>query len=177
MPAALPPSNTQRWFVDYQQGTYQHTLVVRGSPTATQETVDANVTTFLTAIGTEFVESHIIGVRHAAVGSDVTLPVESGLIGDSFGSGPTTAYHSATAVSFTGRSENGHKWRVSVFGYKNALGDYRLQASEATWVFNGIAALDAAFMSFVVIDGGQPIINAYANLGVNDHWLKKARGS
>lgn len=171
----LPQSNTQRWFYTYQQGTVEHELVVRGTSVATLAEADILVENLFTAIGGELITGTFTKVEHAAAGSDIRFPVTSARQGDTFGTGTPTGYHTATYMGFTGKGTDGRRARMFVFGFKNALGNYRLLSSASTAVAAAVSALNAATTVGVTISGTETRWNEYANLGVNDHWEVKAR--
>lgn len=175
MPTPLPANSTQRWFYDYACGTYSHTFVVRGRPAVTLSDVDDAVALILGDIGSLFTTSVMTGVRYALAGSDVTNAVPSDRISDTWGTGTPTAYHAATTMSFTGRDPAGYKARFFLFGFKEALLDYRLLTSESTPVLNAVNHLNSFGDAFDTVNGMSATWNSYANLGVNDHWMRKVR--
>src|SRR5688500_19202372 len=77
--APLPVTNTRRWKVSYDVGGFAHQFLVRLRDAAVPATVDSEVTTFLSAIGSLFWESEITGVQEAAEGSNLFFPIASGL--------------------------------------------------------------------------------------------------
>lgn len=175
---ALPPSNTPRWWLDYTVNGDPHSLMMR----ATSIKTDAQVATVYADLLALFTTSDIYaiavtGMRKAAEGSDVTLPATYA---------ETTAFGTGTAVdndnraktfSFTGRSDDGHKVKLFIFGCKpTANGDYRIQVGESSTIDDVVTYLNNLNGFFNSISGGHPIWNAYGNTGWNDHWIKKARG-
>lgn len=174
--APLPPSSTARVFYDYSQGPVQHTLMVRVTEAAAQADIDANVEAFLNAIAPILVASTITGVRRAELGSDVTLPITSAIQGDTFGAGAGDISSSARQISFTGRSPGGRKARVSMFGLNFAPTDYRFSGGENGAARDAWESLGTDADVFIGIDGLSPVLwHQYANVGLNDHYVKEAR--
>lgn len=173
--APLSPDNTQRWYYTYQQGEVSHELVLRGNSAGTLIAADAVVAGILTGVGAHFIASTITGVEHSAAGSNLRFPVDSDRVGDVFGSGTPTAYHKATYMGWVGRSEGGRRARLFLFGYKDALLNYRILASADSGVDDSIGVLNTADTVGVGIDAQNVIWHNYVNLGVNDHWEGKAR--
>lgn len=174
--APLSPSNTPRVYYTYQNEVSQHTLVIRlASPDGNLADADAAVGALLSACGNLFGESTIVAVEQSSTGDNIRHPVASDRIGDVFGSGSVTKDTNPISLTFTGRSIGGHKGRLSLFGYKEAISQYRLLPSERTEIATALAALAAAEGAPAAIDGEMMIWHQYANIKPNDHWVKKSR--
>lgn len=175
---ALAPSNTPRWWLDYTANGDSHSMLMR----ATSDKTAAQVSTVFSDLLGLFTADNIYGItpsglRHAAEGSDVSLPATyTG--GTSFGSGSAIDTDlRAKTFSFTGRDDAGHKVRLFVFGAKSgANGNYRIDRGE-NFIMDSIEDYLTALNGFFnTISGGHPIWNLYANTGWNDHWIRRARG-
>lgn len=176
--AALPPNSTDRWWLDYTVNGDAHSMLMRAGSTKTAAEVSSVFSDFLTLFTiNNLYEVNVVGMRHALNGSDVSLPAT--YTGDTqLGSGTAnTTDMRAKTISFTGRDQTGHKIKLYMFGVKfQSNGDYRIQRGEDVAVgdlLNYLAALDGFFDS---INGLHPIWNQYANVGFNDHWIKRVRG-
>jgi hypothetical protein len=119
----------------------------------------------------------VTGMRKALVGSNVTLP-QTYLGTTQFGAGTAIGNDfRAKTFSFTGRDDTGHKIKLFVFGaITQADGDYRLQVGTDTHIDQVVDYLNALNGFWNTINEGHPVWNAYANVGFNDHWIKRARG-
>jgi len=174
--APLPPSNTDRLFVDYDFGGFDHTILCRFTAPNTQEDAQQSVHDLLTAITPSLYAITILGARVAAEGSNVTSPV--GWAHDSaYGDGSGSAAHSADYYDFIGRSADGRKVRVAVFAARQTLfGDnYRAAPGENGDLDDGVAVLVATEGTFLTISGEPPIWHTYINSGTNAYWRNKIR--
>jgi hypothetical protein len=174
--AALPPDNTARLKVLYQNAVAQHAAIVRlasadDAPDA-QDDFEA-VTTALTSL---FHFSEVVGVQLAAQGSDLFFDYAGAtLLGYTWGTGAAIPDTNAQFAQFSGRSSGGRKSKVYLFGYKGVISAYRITSAEETAVANAITAINAAETSFVAIDGLPTIYKGYINVKPNDHWVHKSR--
>lgn len=173
--APLPVNNTKRYWYDYDQSGFTHTLEVRGSTGSTDATADAAVATILGDIGGLFVASVITAARKAAAGSNLSFPFTSARVGDNFGSGASNVTANPRQVSFVGRSPGGRRVRFSIFGFASNLVDYRLTTAESAAVLACVNHLNALGTDFVAIDGQTATWLGYANIGLNDYWLRQSR--
>lgn len=174
--APLPSNNTACLFVDYSVGGEDHTMLVRIGAGSTVADAMLALSDFLTTLVATIFTITITGARQRAVDAIVTTPVT--WIGDAtYGTGTATHAQSAWYINFVGRSPQGRKVRLAVFGAVNivdlAENDYRLPATGA--VEDAIAVLQAADTVIVAIDGNGPIWYPYANLGVNAYWRNRIR--
>lgn len=175
---ALPPSNTERWWLDYTVNGDAHSMLMRTTDGQTAAAVSSVFEDFLAL----FTSDNIYGItptglRVALKGSDVSLPATyTGA--SSFGSG--TAVDTdlrAKTFSLTGRDASGHKVRLFVFGAKSgANGNYRVDRGENFIMDSVEDYLTALSDHWQTIAGLHPIWNLYANTGWNDHWIRRARG-
>lgn len=177
---ALPPSSTERWYYDYSANGVQHTLIMRVA--TPQEAIDAAtaIHTFLTAIEGNLSEIATIALRVAVGGSNITNLRPTDGLSATYGSTPGTAINVPLQVTFTGKSQDGHKARVGIFGWL-AQNDasWRILSGEDADVSAGVTALGdlTAAGFFVSISGAAVVWNEYANIGYNDHWVKERRRS
>lgn len=173
--APLNPNNTQRWFYHYTNSRNSHQFMIRGQDIATIAAADDLVASILSAIGNRFAASTITKVEHSAVGSDVRFPVTSDRLGDNFGSGSPTPEQDATECNFTGKTTNARRWRFGIFGWMSDTGDFRQLSSEDTEVAAVVALWNTATDVTVGIDKLPLVVNSYANIKTNDHWVKESR--
>jgi len=176
---AIDPSNTVRYFYDYSVGTIEHTLLCRVTDDVGLSEATDQIDQFLTAIGGGLVTITSVGLRKAEKGSNITNPVDLGLIQATYGSGVQAAINNPLQVTFTGRSGDGHKARVSMFGWEAQTDNsWRYTTSENSDVLAAVTALQGAQAAgcFVSITGHDVLWHPYMNIAYNDHWIKAARG-
>lgn len=170
----LPPENTARFRVNYSVGGEQHNFQVRSAPTS-PATLGADVDAFLTALSGALNAVTISTVEFAASGSNVFNIVTSGIEGNAYGSGAGTGSARANYVDFIGRSTDGRKVKLAVFGLKIDATDYRFLPGENTSVDDAIDVLQLGGVQFLTISGVKPQWYTYANAGVNYHWQRAVR--
>lgn len=175
---ALPPTSTERWFYDYVANDVQHTLIMRTSDereaSAATEALDA----FLTSIAGNLSEITTVGLRVARIGSNITLPQDTTGLASTYGSTPGSAINVPLQVTFTGRSTDGHKARVGIFGWLSQTdASWRISRAEDADVASGLDSLAGLSTGgfFTSISGHAVLWNQYANIGYNDHWIKNRR--
>lgn len=173
--APLDPNNTARYKYEYENAQNKHSLVIRAGAGATDSSMDADLATLMGHIGAGFSASTFTGASKAAAGSDLFFPFASGAVGDTFGSGAAIKQYDATSMTFVGRTPGGRRTRVSIFGFKGDLSEFRLTSAESSDVASAIDDLNSFGFSFIGIDGLTALWNEYADIKANDHWVKKSR--
>ena len=177
--AALPPSNTDRYYYDYEIGGDNHTMIVRTADGVSLSDVALAIDDFLTAFGAGSNAFVTVGLRYSVAGSNITNPVDMDPIQANYGSGVMPLINRPLQVTFTGRSGDGRKGRVGMFGWDAATDDsWRYSTSENSTVLACVASLTEAGAGgiFVTISGQRPLWHPYMNIAFNDHWIKEARG-
>ena len=177
--AALPPSNTQRYYYDYSVYAEQHTLIVRCTADVGLSDAKVGIDAFLTALGPGLIEITTVGLRHSEAGSNITNPVDADGLAATYGSGSGSAINAPLQVTFTGRSGDGHKARVGMFGWESQTDtSWRYTTAENTDVLNAVAELtdQGSAGIFCSISGQRVLWHPYMNVGYNDHWVKVERG-
>lgn len=174
----LNPNNTERWFLDYAVLGAQHSLMMRSADHL--EAIDAAdaFSSFLTSIEGNLIEITIVGLRVALAGSDITNAQSTTGLSATYGTGAGSAINLPLQVTFTGRSDDGHKARVGMFGWSAQTdSSWRITTVEDGDVATGVGTLTSLGASglFVSISGRKPVWHSYANIGYNDHWVKRAR--
>lgn len=173
--AALPVNNTGRYFIDYQNAVASHTMVVRCSDALSFGQIDAAVTPFLNAISQYVGVSTITSCRYSNKGEAFSNPVASSLVGVSFGSNAVTVEQNAVAMTFVGRDQQGHRARISVFGFRNAFSNFRLTVAESAGVGTAVAALNNPTGVFLAISDTEAVWYQFADIKPNDYWVRRAR--
>jgi len=174
--AALPQSNTERWWCIYTTNNTTHRVMCRTLDGTTATQMASVFGPFFTQMATHRTSTTILGLERALKNSNVRIPFAySGSPPGGTGS-DTDNDGRARVFSFVGRSLDGRRTKIFMFG-ANATpeGDYRLDTSESAALTTQVNWLNAAVGVFLSISGQQPIWKAYANIGYNDHWIKEYR--
>lgn len=175
--APLPPESTARAYLDYSDGINAHTMVCRLGPTATLVNVNAAFDDLLTALTSILYVVTIIGLRVSSDNSNVTNPTPwTGPA--TYGTGAIAGANAPRELRFLGRSADGRRGSVSVYGYSGTTPDiYRLLASGVTPVSDAIDVLDAAYAQdlFLSISTQRLIWKPYASFNFNSYWETEQR--
>ena len=173
----LPPSNTARLFVDYSTDNYDHTMMFRYSPSAGISAAQAAIDDFLTNVSGTTSTLTIRGVRAAASGSDITNPVGSDLSA-TYGDGTEAIAVAPRELRFVGRSTDGRKVSISVFGYEGSTPDtYRFLPDDNAFLDAAVASLVSnSTIIGLTISGAQAIWKTYVNIQFNSHFETRNRG-
>lgn len=171
--APLAPSNTPRFRVHYTVIGVQHSLQIRSgvSPGA----LGSFVAALYTNLGVDVFGTTIDFVDWAPAGSDIFNPVTTGIEGNAYGSGAGNQEFIPWAFTFLGRTSGGRRARFAIFGAKSLSGNYRVTAGEQATVDGVVALLQSVGSGVVAIDGLPAVWKTYADVQVNDHWLKNVR--
>jgi len=174
--APLDPTSTARWKYTYQNAVSEHSITFRAVSGSTVAELDEIMQTLISWFGLHSVASTITGLDQALIGSDIFNPVAgSTLIGDSFGDTTANPSNNAVAATFIGRTTGGRRSRFSLFGWKEAVSDYRLTTAEDAGLTGVIAFLNDPDTPLLAIDGLAPVFKSYVDIKANDHWVDEAR--
>lgn len=173
--APLPPSSTKRYFLDYTVGTVQHTVMVRVANNITDAEVIEDLDDFLNAVVSFLYEIVIVGLRVALDGSNVTNPVT--WTGDAtYGNGEADAAGPLRFFSFHGRSDDGRRTNLTMFGSKIADDtNFRITPAESETVGTVVALLNGAGNNWITISDAPPVWKSYMNVGYNAYWQRHIR--
>lgn len=174
--APLPESNTDRYFLDYSVNTIQHTMVSRTDPSVTDAEMIAAFAAILTAASAHSTVITVDGLRFALEGSNVSNPVPW-TEDTEYGSVTPNRDLAPYFASFTGRSTDGRRSRLDIYGWVQSPGpDWRIQSADDTSVTDILAILnDDTDGMFLSISGGAPTWHEYANMSVSDYWVQQLR--
>jgi len=175
--APLPHNNTGIFYLDYSVAGFDHTLQVRFGTGSSALEAAGMTDAFLAALTTNIYLLTVIGARVQDIGTNVSYPVDwDG--DDTYGSDAGLAYTSAFYYDFVGRSLDGRRARIAVFGAKSAAdsldANYRY-GTATSWVVGALAALEALPACPVSISGEVVNWKQYANGGVNAYWRNHIR--
>lgn len=175
--APLPPSNTKRYFLDYQVTGIPHTLQMRCASSVNAADARNGFNNFLAAITSAIYEITVVGMRVAEQGSNVTNPVAISPAIPLYGSGAQPQGDRPNFIGWVGRSSGGRRARVFLFGYSGFdPPDYRLQPGESGSADAVVAILNATPLLWWAVDGLKPVYKTYTNYGYNAFWQRKNRG-
>jgi hypothetical protein len=171
--APLPANSTPRFRVHYSNAGEGHVMDIRShdSPLA----LGLNVDDLLTALSPLLLLTTVETVEFAASGSNVFNLVTSGIETNTYGSGAGGVQSPSNYINFIGRSSDGRRVRLAVFGVNNVAQDYRWNPGDNSNVDAAIAALNVAANHFVTIGDIKPVWKSYANAGFNAYWQKAIR--
>jgi hypothetical protein len=174
--APLPQSNTERWWAVYVNNGTTHRLGIRTADGVINTQASTVFSTLFANLAPIMTATLITGLERALKGSNVRLPfVYTGAQPAGTGTNIDNDQR-ARAISFTGRSNDGRKSKLFVFGMDAfSEGDYRVDISESAEIDAQVDHLNGANGVFLSISGLQPVWHAYANVGYNDHWIKEYR--
>ncbi len=172
--APLNPNNTPRFRAFYTTIGLQHSVQVRsaGSPFAIGVFLGSYFAAFAATAATIVVDF----VDWAPAGSDIFNPVTVGIEGNSYTGGTVLDQACrAWAYTFLGRTSGGRRVRMAQFGALFLGADYRIAPAESSPIDNVINILQGAGGLLLGIDGLTPLWKDYADVQVNDHWVKNVR--
>lgn len=174
--AALPQSNTARWWLVYNVNSTQHKLMVRTLGSATGAQMNTVFNTLLGIVSAATNQITPLNLEFAVQGSNVRNTV-AWTGAPTYGLGTEVGTDGrARTFSAVGRSTDGRKSKLFIFGAKTfSEGDYRVDIGEGTAVANLITHLNSASGVYLSISGLQPVWKGYVNIGFNDHWIKQYR--
>lgn len=174
--APLAPDSTARVWVDYHTCSEDHTLLIRYKDPATTDDVADAFSELMTLIGAFFAVSTVNGVRAAALGSNVSNPIAGGWP-TGWGSGAGDHAMSANYLDFIGRSLDGRRTRLAIFGciVRQQGDDYRATIAESSVVNDGVSHLNSFPNIYLSINEFKPVYYPYANMGVNAYWRNRIR--
>jgi hypothetical protein len=175
--APLPPENTARFWVDYNDGHNDHTLLMRYSPSAGLSAIQAVAADFLAALSPVLYLITITGARAANSGSVISVPESWG--GDStYGSSAQPAASAPLELCYVGRTTTGRMAKWFMYGFKGIVpGSFRFYPSDDSNLDAADTILRNAGLTgkLLAIDGELPSVYPYINIQFNSYWESQAR--
>lgn len=175
---ALDVASTPRVWVDYSDGQFDHTLLVRyndgnADPGTVMDAVDA----LFLAIADSWYTITVSGARAAGQSNHNSFPISwTGLA--SYGSETMPKVFAPRQMCLLGRTLNGRRLRYFLFGYKGTSPDtYRMARVTDNTVDDALDVIEAnqATGIFICIDGSVPTMYPYADFNFNNYYEAKAR--
>lgn len=184
--ADYAPNYTPRYRVKYSSHGKTHRFQFRfGRSTAFSAAIPAKVTAWLNALHTAmWTDFTVLGADWAEVDSDVFLPVEAPAPdAGTVAVGSSTSAAAASHISFVGRTVNGLRAVVFLYGTAifpdtstTGLSDFRITNAERADISAATAALsELGGPAYCGNDGATVNWYPYANLKINDHWVRRLR--
>lgn len=176
--APVAPSNTPRFWLDYNDGANDHSQMWRCADESQFAALMVIVDGFWTDLTSSLYEITVLGARVADQGSDVSNPI-AWTGASTYGSGAITPVSRPVELRFEGRDTLGRRVSWSVYGWKGGVaGNFRFSLGEFASLDNAVAALNGGVDDGIVvtIQGQLPIIKNYINIQNNSYWETKARG-
>lgn len=173
---ALSPANTERFFMTYNVGGHDHTLMCRVTGAPSDDDVSTAIKSVVNALAGSLYATTFVKFEKSVITSNVRNPAD--WTGDSsWGSGAEPGGGVPKNLSFRGRDASGHKGGFSIYGWSGFQpDDWRINAEEVAAVDNAIDALNAATNFFISIGGGNMTWHNYANYSQNAYWQRALRG-
>ena len=171
--APLAPSNTARFRVHYTTVGQDHTAQFRSG--ASPASFGSFYNAFASSLSAAIAPQSIDFIDWAPAGSDIFNPVTTGIEGNIYGVSSVVPQMAAWALTFVGRTSGGRRGRVAIFGVNDLGTNYRYTALESVVVDAAIAILVANTSFCLGIDGLPVVWHSYADVQVNDHWVKHLR--
>lgn len=173
---ALPDSTTARYRLVYTADGITHRIQAHRP---LQDTSAASITdaTALANLLKVLVPTNVIftGVEWADIGSNVFNLVATLNIAGTVATALTVADHPRFG-SFVGRSNDGRKVRMLVFGVSGGADNtWRFTRQEYAAVGTVVDGLNTGTGNVRTISSGTPVWKNYMNLGYHDRYIRKAR--
>lgn len=176
---ARPANSTARFFLEYNDGIYDHTLLVRyDEDRRSPAEVMASVDDLLLAMADSLYQINITGARVSAETSNFSFPVTwTGL--SSYGGGAMPAVFAPRQWTLLGRDAQGVRVRFFFFGVEfNTPDEYRIPRVSGNLVDDALVVITAAQADgvFLTIVEQVPVMYPYADVNFNNYYEAKVRG-
>lgn len=171
--APLPPDGTPRFRFFYTVIGRQHSLNLRS--TQSPSAMGGWVNNFLLTFANEIFSTTLDYATFAPTGSDVFNIVTMGYEGHVYGLGLGNLENTPWAYTFVGRTPGGRRNRISQYGAKSLSANYRFTPGENSVIDAVVNVLAGSGGVLQGIDSLPIQWKNYANVQVNDHWVKRVR--
>lgn len=175
--AALPENNTARYFVDYTVSGIQHTALVRFDGAESPSSFGSTLNAFLNTIDPILYQMTVDVIRFSAEGSNISVPVTTGIEGNTYGAEAPTGWTRANFIRFVGRSSGGRRVSFDLYVPNLVDSNYRITSAENADVDAAVDILNGEETLFLAIDGLAPTWYAYVNIKQSSYWARRLRGS
>lgn len=176
--APLPTNLTDTYFVDYEGPMGQRSFQFRLSPGSLDADAQTSAQNFIGTLQPIIYTSvQFIALRKRVAGSTVSYPITwTAMAGTASGTLQQQDY--PKFVSFVGRSNDGRRVKLSVYGVNLAISqDYRLSQGENAAVLAATQFLNGPTCPWVTISDNDPIWQLYGNQGYNSYFQQEQRNN
>jgi hypothetical protein len=173
--APLPANNTARFFLDYTCAGKGHTAEVRFNGATSPSDFGDTMNAILNTLGSHLYSLTIDAVRFSADGSDISLPVTSGIEGNSYGTTDPVSQTIPFYMRFQGRSAGGRRCSFDLYTTKFSDANFRVTSAESSDVADVVDILNAEPSLFCGIDGLGVTWYPYVNIKASSYWTRKIR--
>lgn len=179
--APLTPNVTQRYWLDYTTGITEHSAMIRIGEGGGDAQALSFFSQFLAALQPVLSDEFaVLGVRRAALGSNVSFPVAIGALSTFTGTDTDSPLPVDAPKEFVwvGRGiVTGRRWKLSMYGIQLPFPpDYRYSGPIfPTGLGDAIDVLQEFDGIIVAIDGGPITVYEYVNVNNNSYWESEAR--
>lgn len=170
----LLPSNTARFKFEYTVNGVGHDFQLRSE--ASPLGVGSMADEWLSALAPALFLVTLNIVTFAAEGSDIFLPITTGIEGNTYGTGDESDdVQRAWYINHIGRTSGGRRWRLAMYGIRELGADFRFTGGEQPDTILAIQTLNNTAGGLIGIDGLPVTVYNYVNAGVNAHWQRAIR--
>jgi len=173
--APLDPNNTARFFLDYSCSGKDHTAIVRFSGATSPSDFGSTMNALLNTIASHLYQITILGGPFSAKGSDVALPVTSGVEGNTYGSTDAIPQVIPYYLRFQGRSAGGRRCSFELYTTKFSDANFRVTSGESSDVGDAVDILNGEPSLFCGIDGESVTWYPYVNIKASSYWTRQIR--
>lgn len=187
--ADYAPNVTPRYKVKYRHALAEHTVqvrVVRGTTPAHDDVLGKLNLIFAAVASSRWSDFAWLSAEYTPQDTDVSIPIamtELTSVGGAQAIADVKPIHKGLQTRFVGRGNAGSPVSLSIFGLNfdtftttPALYDFRITRGEIQTVDDANDALSELAPAFVAVNSSSTIWKTYANVKVNDAWLKQIRG-
>lgn len=174
--APLPPDGTARLYVTYATVNAEHSIENRYDESLMSPDDAVVDTAFLFESMTDFFYAiTIVKAEYSVLGSNIRLPVTwSG--STTYGADPEPVVHVPRQWTITGKSDDGRRWKSTLFGLKqNPPDNWKAGRAPGGFVDTWLIAVGSTAADWLSISGGSVIFNQVATVNENDGWIDHQR--
>jgi hypothetical protein len=175
--AALPPSNTKRYFIGLVNAGFQHHIQVRCADTVSdsQAVIDLGfvVSTIQPVTAQDYTFNELLVAEH---GSDIRNPVAGWEVVPGTVALDQLDVQKPLSLCARGRSTSGRKCKAFLWGQVFTHdADWLFSPDVATPHFDFLTILVTTPSYFLAIDGTKPVWKLDFTVNYNDHWIDRLR--
>lgn len=176
--APLPTNLTDTYFVDYEGPMGQRSFQFRMPVGSADGDASTSAQAFIEHLQPVIYSSvQFIALRKRTAGSTVSFPITwFAMAGTASGTLQQQDY--PRYLSFVGRSNDGRRVKLSVYGVTLSISnDYRLSQGENAAVLAATSWLNGPTCPWVTISGNDPVWQLYGNQGYNSYFQQEQRNN